>query len=111
MSESTDTMAAQAPRRKFWTEHMERSYELLQSMTRDPAEECGEGFAAIPDAAEEAGIEMLFSTSKPLGIESAACGGRKSDMIGFKLVCHRSGQNRGKFTPCRIALLSRGTPW
>ena len=67
MSESTDTTADQAARRKFWTGHMERSYELLQSMTRSPAEECGEGFASIPDAAEEAGIEMLFSTSKIAG--------------------------------------------
>ena len=67
MPESTDTATDQAARRKFWTEHMERSYELLQSMTSYPAEECGEGLASIPDAAEEAGIEMLFSTSKIAG--------------------------------------------
>jgi D-alanyl-D-alanine dipeptidase len=54
-------------RRRFWTKHMDRSYQLLQSMTTYPVEECGEGLASIPDAAEEAGIEMLFSTSKIAG--------------------------------------------
>lgn len=54
-------------RRSFWTEHMERSHHLLQAMTEYPTTESGEGFASIPDAAEAAGIEMLFSTSKIAG--------------------------------------------
>ena len=54
-------------RRRFWTEHMERSHALLQSMTEYETRESGEGFASIPDAAAEAGVEMLFSTSKIAG--------------------------------------------
>ena len=54
-------------RRRFWTEHMERSHHLLQAMTEYPTAESGEGFASIPDQAEEAGVEMLFSDSKIAG--------------------------------------------
>lgn len=54
-------------RRQFWTEHMERSHDLLQAMTRHPVAECGEGLASIRDTAEEAGVEMLFSDSKIAG--------------------------------------------
>ena len=50
--------------RRFWTEHMERSYALLQSMTVYPTEECGETLASIPEAAHAAGIEMLFSNTQ-----------------------------------------------
>ena len=46
---------------------MERSHRLLQAMTEYPTTESGEGFASIPDAAEEAGVEMLFSDSKIAG--------------------------------------------
>ena len=54
-------------RRCFWTEHMERSHHLLQAMNEHPTAESGEGFASIPDTAEEAGVEMLFSDSKIAG--------------------------------------------
>lgn len=54
-------------RRKFWTFHMERSAELLNAMQQQPTQECGEGFASIPDAADEAGVEMWFSDSKIAG--------------------------------------------
>jgi D-alanyl-D-alanine dipeptidase len=54
-------------RRRFWTEHMERSYDLLQAMTRHEVKECGEGLASIPESAEEAGVEMHFSESKIAG--------------------------------------------
>ncbi|NKB71978.1 MAG: hypothetical protein GKR89_33290 [Candidatus Latescibacteria bacterium] len=54
-------------RRRFWTEHMERSHQLLQAMTRYPAQESGQGLASIVDEAEEAGVEMLFSSSKIAG--------------------------------------------
>ena len=54
-------------RRRFWTEHMERSHHLLQAMTEHPTVESGEGFASISDAAAEAGVELLFSNSKIAG--------------------------------------------
>lgn len=54
-------------RRQFWTFHMERSAQLLQAMQKQPTQEGGEGFASIPDAAAEAGVEMLFSDSKIAG--------------------------------------------
>ena len=57
----------EAARRQFWTEHMERSFHLLNTMAAYPAEECGEALASIPDEAEEAGTEMLFSDTKIAG--------------------------------------------
>ncbi len=46
---------------------MERSAELLSAMQRQPMQECGQGLASIPDAAEAAGVEMLFSDSEIAG--------------------------------------------
>ena len=57
----------EAARREFWTYHMERSFKLQQAMAERPVAECSEGFASIPDAAEEAGVPMLFSDSKIAG--------------------------------------------
>lgn len=57
----------EAARRRFWTEHMERSHHLLQAMTQYQTVESGEGFASIPDAAKAASVEMLFSDSKIAG--------------------------------------------
>ncbi len=54
-------------RRRFWTEHMERSHHLLQAMTQYPTAESSEGFASIPAAAAAAGVEMLFAESKIAG--------------------------------------------
>ncbi|MFT5085817.1 MAG: D-alanyl-D-alanine dipeptidase [Candidatus Latescibacterota bacterium] len=54
-------------RRRFWTEHMERSHHLLEAMTQYPTDESGEGFASIPEAAAAADIEMLFAESKIAG--------------------------------------------
>ena len=62
-----ETHPNEESRRRFWTEHMERSHNLLQAMTEYPTIESGEGFASIADAADEAGIEMLFSTTKIAG--------------------------------------------
>lgn len=56
-----------AARRAYWAEQMELGYALIQKVLPFKVEECGEGFASIPDAAESAGIEMLFSTSKIAG--------------------------------------------
>ena len=57
----------EAARRRFWTEHMERSHDLLQAMTQHEVKECGEGLASIQDAAEEGRVEILFSDSKIAG--------------------------------------------
>jgi zinc D-Ala-D-Ala dipeptidase len=56
-----------AARRAYWAEQMQAGYELVERILTFPVQECGEPFASIPDAAEEAGVEMLFSTSKIAG--------------------------------------------
>jgi zinc D-Ala-D-Ala dipeptidase len=56
-----------AARRAYWAEQMELGYALIQKVLPFKVAECGEGFASIPDAAESAGIEMQFSTSKIAG--------------------------------------------
>jgi zinc D-Ala-D-Ala dipeptidase len=65
--ESQSRRPDEAARRQFWTYHMERSAELLHAMQQQPTQECGEGFASIPEAAAEAGVEMWFSESKIAG--------------------------------------------
>lgn len=57
----------EAARRAYWAEQMEQGYEVVQQILKHPVEECGEGFASLPDAAKSAGIEMLFSESKIAG--------------------------------------------
>ncbi|WP_373651631.1 M15 family metallopeptidase [Schlesneria sp. DSM 10557] len=57
----------EAARRTYWAEQMERGYDIVQLLLRHPVEECGEGFASLPEAAKSAGIEMQFSTSKIAG--------------------------------------------
>lgn len=60
-------MSSEEARRGYWAEQMEAGYELVQRVLPFEVRECGEGFASIPDAAAEAGVEMLFSTSKIAG--------------------------------------------
>jgi len=60
-------LADDAARRAYWAEQMQAGYELVQRVLPFPVEECGEGFASIRDAAEAAGVEMQFSTSKIAG--------------------------------------------
>lgn len=57
----------EAARRAYWADLMEQGYEVVQKVLKFEVRECGEGFASLPDAAESAGIEMLFSTSKIAG--------------------------------------------
>jgi D-alanyl-D-alanine dipeptidase len=57
----------EAPRRSYWANVMEQGYEVVEKATKFPVQECGEGFASLPDAAESAGVEMLFSTTKIAG--------------------------------------------
>lgn len=54
-------------RRAYWAEQMELGYAMVQQLLAFPVEECGERFASLPEVAEEAGVEMLFSTSKIAG--------------------------------------------
>ncbi|MCA9133462.1 MAG: hypothetical protein KDA45_09920 [Planctomycetales bacterium] len=56
-----------AARRAYWAEQMQQGYDLIQSVLPFDVQECGEGFASIPAAAESAGVEMLFSNSKIAG--------------------------------------------
>lgn len=57
----------EAARRAYWADLMEQGHEVVQKVLKFEVRECGEGFASLPDAAESAGIEMLFSTSKIAG--------------------------------------------
>lgn len=57
----------EAARRAYWTEQMEQGYAMVEKLIAFPVNECGEGFASLPDAAASAGVEMQFSTSKIAG--------------------------------------------
>jgi zinc D-Ala-D-Ala dipeptidase len=66
MSSSTK-QTDEAARRAYWTEQMELGYEMVERLLTFPVAECGEGFAALPAAAEAAGVEMQFSETKIAG--------------------------------------------
>ena len=51
----------------FWIEYMERSYALQQAMIKYPLAESREPFASIPDAAQAAGVDVRFSTTRLAG--------------------------------------------
>ena len=57
MPNHTESRPDEDARRRFWTEHMERSHHLLQAMTEHPTIESLEGFASIADTAAEAGVD------------------------------------------------------
>lgn len=57
----------EAARRAYWAEQMQQGYDLIQHVLPFPVQECGEPFASLRDAAESAGVEMLFSESKIAG--------------------------------------------
>ena len=57
----------EAARVAFWVEYMEQSYTLTEAIMRHPLQECREGFASIPAAAEAAGADMRFSTTQLAG--------------------------------------------
>lgn len=54
-------------RRDYWAQQMQLGYDLIQQVLPFEVRECGEGFASLPDAAEQAGLEMWFSDSKIAG--------------------------------------------
>lgn len=61
------TTSDDAARRAYWAEQMELGQDLIQKVLPFKVTECGEGFASIPDAAQTATVEMLFSDSKIAG--------------------------------------------
>lgn len=61
------TTSDDAARRAFWAEQMQLGHDLIQVVLPFEVQECGEGLASIPDEAEAAGIEMMFSDSKIAG--------------------------------------------
>jgi len=62
MNDSSD-----AARRAYWKEQLELGYGMVEELMAYPVEECGEGFASIREAADAAGVEMLFSDTKIAG--------------------------------------------
>lgn len=83
-----------AARRAYWAEQMELGYELVQKVLPFPVRECGEGFASLSDAAEAAGVEMLFSTSKIAGEMERVYFMRES-LVGHVMAVGRAMNERG----------------
>jgi len=54
-------------RRAYWADQMELGYAIVQQILPFPVNEGGERFASLRDAATEANVEMLFSTTKIVG--------------------------------------------
>lgn len=63
----TTTNDDDTARRAYWAEQMELGYAVVQQLISFPVHECGERFASLRDAADEAKVEMLFSTTKIAG--------------------------------------------
>ncbi|HRQ90841.1 MAG TPA: hypothetical protein PLA50_18775, partial [Bacteroidia bacterium] len=61
------TTDSDTARRTYWAEQMELGYDMVEKLIAFPVEECGEPFASLPEAAADAGVEMLFSTTKIAG--------------------------------------------
>jgi len=57
----------EAARVAFWVEYMEQSYALTEAIMRHPLEEGREGFVSIRAAAEAAGVDVRFSTTRLAG--------------------------------------------
>jgi D-alanyl-D-alanine dipeptidase len=57
----------EAARVAFWVEYMEQSYALTEAIMRHPLEESREGFVSIRAAAEAAGVDVRFSTTRLAG--------------------------------------------
>jgi D-alanyl-D-alanine dipeptidase len=61
------TTTDEAARRAYWAAQMEAGYEVVERVLALEVRECGEPLASIPDEAAEAGVEVVFSTSKIAG--------------------------------------------
>lgn len=53
--------------RQYWTEQMERGYQLVQQIQGFPVNECLEPFASLRDAVHAADVEVLFADTKIAG--------------------------------------------
>ena len=62
------TQPDDSKRRAYWAEQMDAGYDLIERVIPVEVRECGEGFASLRDAAQETGVEMLFSDSKIAGV-------------------------------------------
>ncbi len=51
-------------RRAYWAEQMEAACVHMATVSDYPVDECGQAMAPLPDAADEAGVEVAFSTTK-----------------------------------------------
>ena len=54
-------------RRAYWREQMERGYGIFEALLASSVQECGEPLASIAEAANAAGVKMLFADSKIAG--------------------------------------------
>jgi len=63
----SETRPDEEERRQFWIKHLERSHDFLQAMAAYEVHESGETLESIPDAADAADVEMLFSKTKIAG--------------------------------------------
>jgi len=57
----------EAARVAFWVEYMEQSHALTEAIMRHPLHENGERFASIREAAQAAGVDVRFSTTRLAG--------------------------------------------
>ncbi|MEE8590173.1 MAG: M15 family metallopeptidase [Spirochaetia bacterium] len=53
--------------RKYWKEQMEAAVAFMEQILDTPARECGEKMVYLPEAADQAGVEALFSKSRLAG--------------------------------------------
>lgn len=49
--------------RRYWKEQMEAAVSFMEKILDIPVQECGEKMVYLPDAAQQAGVEILFSES------------------------------------------------
>lgn len=63
----TATTTDAEARRRYWTQQLDQGFGMVQQLLAFPVSECHERLASIPAAAEAAGVEMRFSTSKIAG--------------------------------------------
>ena len=62
-----DKQTDDAARRAFWTERMDAAHDFMNAIRDYPVEECGERVVSVPAAAEDAGVEVVFSETKVAG--------------------------------------------
>ena len=61
------TNADTEARRAYWARMMEDGYDFMQEVQRVPVEECSEGFAFLPAAVAEAGVDVTLSARPHVG--------------------------------------------